>query len=352
MDIHSTPTIKWDISISVIVKILITLGIIFLVYYLQDVLVSLFTAVILMSAIAPLVTILKDKFKISTRFAITVAYLCTVSILITLLYLVIPPLLSQLATFLSDLPKYTRAVISSLGLTSNDTQIDIVRDNVLSYFNEQTGRFAEGAFNATINLFSGFLDAISIGVFTFYLLLEKEAVQGSVLRFIPWLSRKQKKEFTVLLNEIQLRLGHWARGQLLLCFLVGLITYIGLVLLQVQFALPLAVIAGILEIVPIIGPIISAVPAIIVTLAVEPGKSLFVIALYLLVQQLENSFIVPAVMKKAIGLSPIITLLALMVGQKLMGTTGALLSLPASCVVFVVLDYYSKKKEKLSIKLD
>ncbi len=345
-------TVKWDISWSVIIKILVTILTLFLLYYLQDVLVSLFIAIILMSAIAPLVNILKDRFKISAQVAITIAYVCTLSVVITIIYLVVPPLLGQLGIFLGDLPKYTRAVISSVGFSNNDTQIDVVSGNVLTYFNEQTGRFAEGALNFTINLFSGLLSAVSIAVFTFYLLLEKESFHGSILRFIPWISRSQKKELTTLSNEIQVRLGHWARGQILLCFAVGLVTYIGLTLLQVPFALPLAVIAGLFEIVPIIGPIISAVPAIIVTLAVEPDKAIFVVALYLLIQQLENSFIVPQVMRKAIGLSPIVTLLALMIGEKLMGTTGALLALPTSCALFVILEYYSKKKEKISIRLD
>ncbi len=349
---RSKQTINWDISSSAIIKVLVTIGIIFLLYYLQDVLVSLFVAVILMSAIAPLVSILRDRFKISTRFAITISYLCTLAVVITLIYLVVPPLLRQLGLFLVDLPKYTRSVISSLGFFNNDTQIDMYKDNVLNYFNEQTGKVAEGAFNATVTLFSSVLSAISVAVFTFYLLLEKEALHGSPLRFVPWLSHKQKKEFTKLLNEIQIRLGHWARGQMLLCFIVGTLTYIGLSLLQIQFALPLAVIAGMLEIVPIIGPIISSVPAIIVVMAVEPEKAIFVVALYLLVQQLENGFIVPQVMKKAVGLSPIITLLALMIGEKLMGTTGALLSLPATSALLVILDYYSKQKDKLSIRLD
>ncbi len=352
MDLRSTTTIKWDISLSVIVKIVGTAIVLFLIYYLQDVLVSLFIAIILMAAIAPLVSIVKNILKISNRFAITIAYVCTLTVIVTIIYLVVPPLLRQLGLFLVDLPKYTRSVISSLGFFNNDTQIDLYKDNVLNYFNEQTGRIAESAFNATIGLFSGILQAISIAVFTFYLLLEKEATQGSVLRFIPWISHNQKKEITRLSSEIQLKLGHWARGQVLLCLIVGIGTFIGLTLLQVQFALPLAVIAGILEIVPIIGPAISAVPAIIVTLAVEPDKAIFVVALYLLIQQLENSFIVPQVMKKAIGLSPIVTLLALMIGEKLMGTTGALLSLPATTAILVILDYYTKKKDKISIRLD
>lgn len=346
MDNEINQSLKWDISWNVIFKILLTISVIFLVFILQDVVVSLFVAVILMSAIAPLVTILKERFKISTRLAITISYLCAIAVIGSLIYLVVPPLFSQLGLFLSDLPKYTRSVISSLGVANDDSQIDMFRDNVLVYLNEQISKIASGALNVTLGIFSSIIGAISIAVFTFYLLLEKQSVEGSILKYIPWLSSKQKKEIKDVTHEIQVRLGEWARGQIFLCFIVGLITYIGLLLLQVQFALPLAVIAGILEIVPIIGPVIAAVPAIIVTLAVEPGKAIFVIALYLLVQQLENSFIVPQIMKKAVGLSPIVTLLALMIGEKLMGVAGALLSLPAACVIFVVLEYYTKKKDK------
>ena len=131
---------------------------------------------------------------------------------------------------------------------------------------------------------------------------------------------------------------------MILVLIIGVMTYVGLSLLRVNYALPLAVIAGILEIIPMIGPLISAVPAVLVGFAASPILGLGVVALFVLVQQFENTIVVPRVMKKAIGLDPILTMLTILVGGRLFGVMGALLSVPVTLVVIIVLKhfYYSR----------
>ncbi|KKR87373.1 MAG: hypothetical protein UU34_C0005G0047 [Candidatus Curtissbacteria bacterium GW2011_GWA1_41_11] len=122
--------------------------------------------------------------------------------------------------------------------------------------------------------------------------------------------------------------------------------YIGLTLLKVEFVLPLAIIAGILEIVPTIGPIISAVPAVFVALATSPFLALSVVALYFIVQQLENNLMVPIVLSKSTGLSPIITIFSLMLGVRFLGITGAILAVPIVLVLQVVIGAFLNKPTK------
>ena len=114
-------------------------------------------------------------------------------------------------------------------------------------------------------------------------------------------------------------------------------TYIGLALLHIEFALPLAIIAGILEIVPMIGPIISAVPAVLLALAISPVLALSVAVLYIIVQQIENNIFVPIVMKRSVGLSPLVTILSLLIGARLDGIGGAVVSVPIVLVFQVIL---------------
>jgi len=133
--------------------------------------------------------------------------------------------------------------------------------------------------------------------------------------------------FTVLL-QIEKRLGAWVLGQVCLMIFIGLLVYGGLFFLRVEYALPLAIFAGLLEIVPTIGPTVSAIPAVLVAFGSSPGLALSVAALYIIVQQIENNLLVPLVMKQSVGLSPVLTILALMIGGRFGGIAGAVLAVP------------------------
>lgn len=154
------------------------------------------------------------------------------------------------------------------------------------------------------------------------------------------------KRITDVFDKAEARMGAWVRGQLFLMTLIGFMTYIGLVFLGVPYAFPLAIIAGILEIVPIIGPVVSSIPAIFVSFSVAPVLGLAVIGLYIIVQQAENNIVVPLVMRKAVGLNPIVTLIAITVGGKLGGLLGMLLAVPAALVVETVLMELLKLQNK------
>jgi predicted PurR-regulated permease PerM len=119
-------------------------------------------------------------------------------------------------------------------------------------------------------------------------------------------------------------------------FIIGLATYIGLMLLGIDYALSLALIAGLLEIVPVLGPLIAAVPALIVASAISPWATVTVVILYALIQQAENNLIVPKVMGRAVGFSPLVILIILLVGGKLLGVLGALLAIPITLMGFII----------------
>ena len=133
------------------------------------------------------------------------------------------------------------------------------------------------------------------------------------------------------------------RGQLILMLIIGIVSYIGLIFLGVEFAVPLAFLAGLLEVIPTIGPTLSAVPAVIIASGTSPVLALATAALYFVIQQLENQLIVPRVMSKAVGLSPLVVIFALMVGFKIAGIAGAVLSVPAVLLVEILYrDLYLK----------
>jgi predicted PurR-regulated permease PerM len=167
-------------------------------------------------------------------------------------------------------------------------------------------------------------------VFSFYFLLERKHAEKITSAFV---GEEKASAFIAVVKRIEAKLGSWMMGQLFLMLTVGLLCYIGLLLLGVRYALPLAIIAGIFEIVPNIGPIVSAIPAILLALSISPVMALSVGVLYLVIQQLENNVIVPLVMKRSVGLSPVITIFALLVGGQLAGVAGAVLAVPVLLIV-------------------
>jgi predicted PurR-regulated permease PerM len=188
-----------------------------------------------------------------------------------------------------------------------------------------------------VGIFSNIVSVFTIFVITFYLLMERKNLDSLLL----YLFGEQKALNAInIINKVEERLGAWVRGQLTLILIIGTMTYVGLTLLGVPYALPLAIFAGILEVIPNIGPIVSAIPAIIVAISVSPWHIVFVIILYFVVQQLENQLIVPIVIRKSVGLPPLITIVSLLIGFRLAGVIGGILAIPIVVTIETVVSQY------------
>jgi predicted PurR-regulated permease PerM len=153
----------------------------------------------------------------------------------------------------------------------------------------------------------------------------------------------------MLVREIEKKLGSWLVAQLNLMLLIGVLVYVSLLLLQVEFALPLAIIAGLMEILPIIGPWFSGALGVLVALNVSPVFGLIVAGVYFLIQQLENSVVVPVIMKRSTGLAPLVTILSLMIGARIAGLLGAVLAVPTVLILQTLLGYYLTNHTKRSV---
>jgi predicted PurR-regulated permease PerM len=173
-------------------------------------------------------------------------------------------------------------------------------------------------------------------IFSIYLFLEREDIKKFIVKFF----KLDEKKFVLTYDKIETQLGAWVRGQLILCFAVGILTYIFLTIFQVPYALPLALLSGILEIIPVIGPVLTGVILTIIGLTISPTVGIICLVISIAVQQIENNFLVPFVMRKAVGLSPVITIMALLIGQQLMGVLGAIISVPIAAVLSVLVGVY------------
>lgn len=312
-----------------------------LAWKIRAILLALGVSIILMSGFAPLIDYLVSK-KINKTLSVITTFILAISLLGLVLFVIVPPLIKQISLFISDLPTYLLKLSnysSSLGLPS------FTNDSLFQLASAQASAALSNLLSLFFNAFNGFLTFISIAVFSFYLLLERDRIKKSIFVFFPGLPREETLKIT---HQIEKQLGAWVRGELILMFLVGMATWIGLSLLRVQFALPLAVIAGLLEAIAVIGPFLSAVPAVIIVIAsgASPLVIIGIVALYILIQQVENYLLVPSLMREVVGLSPLITIISILIGGSLFGVAGAAIAVPAAAAAQVLMIYIRDSRQK------
>ncbi len=318
---------KIDISHRTVIFTLVVILALWIIYLIRDLLIILFVAIILMSALAPLVNLFA-KLKIPKALGIAITYIIIIAIIAGILATVLPPLIEQSSKLIVTLP-------SLLGQIFKVTNID------KSVFQSELTSLSRNVVSITFAIFDNFLTIIFLLVITFYLLLERNNLENRISSLFLGNEVRTRK----LIVHIQEKLGAWLRGQLILSVIIGVLSYTGLIILNVPYALPLALIAAIMEVVPVIGPIISAIPAILVSLTISPILAMGVTAMYFVIQQTENHFIVPQIMKKAVGLNPLVVILTIAVGTRILGLSGALLAVPMAVVLqIVVTDLIEKQK--------
>ena len=318
-----TGTKKVEISHKTIIFTVFFLLFLWFLYFIREIILVFFVALLIMAVLNPMATRL-SRFKIPRVFSVLVVYLLAFFLIGVAVSGVVPPLADPSAGFAARLPEY----VENLGVAPVISE-QIVKE-LVSQFGALPGQLAK----ITFSLFSNILGVLTVLFIALYMLLARDKLDDHMGAFF---GADQVKKAGRIIDDLERRLGGWARGQLTLMVLVGLMTYVGLRLLNIPFSLPLAILAGILEIVPYIGPIIAAIPLVLIGFGSSLVTGLAAAALALLVQQFENYLFVPKVMEKSVGVSPIITLLALGVGLKVAGIVGVLISVPVVITLQVLL---------------
>lgn len=309
---------KIDISHKTVIFIAIFILALWIIYLIRDLLIILFVAVIFVSALSPLVNFFV-RLRLPKVLSIALTYTIIIAIVAGLIIGMLPPLIEQSSRLIVSAP-------SILAQFFNITNID------KTVFSSELTSLSKNLFSITLSIFDNLLAIIFLLVLTFYMLLEKENLESRIASVF----RNKEERVRRSIVKIEEKLGAWMQGQLILSFLVGILSYIGLLILNIPYALPLAMIAGIMEVIPVIGPIVAALPAVFLAFTISPILSIGVAAMYLVIQQLENHLIVPQVMKRAVGLNPLIVILAIAIGSRLLGIAGALLAVPIAVVFQII----------------
>ena len=190
-----------------------------------------------------------------------------------------------------------------------------------------------GVLTATRSIFNNVTALISILIMAIYMSIDWINIKS---KFVLLFKEKDRKKVGETFIVVENNTGVWLKGQLFLMFVIGLLSYAGLKIVGVQFALPLAIISGLFEIVPIIGPIFSAIVAALVAVVDSPVKALLIVLVFGLIQNVEGNLLVPKVMGKVSGMSPLIILIGLLIGGNLFGIVGAIVAVPVLMIGSVI----------------
>lgn len=335
-----------NISTRTILKILAVAVVILFLYAIRDVLLIVFVALVLAAAISPSITKLERR-GIPRGLGLALIYLGLILLLAVIIFLVVPLVTDELAQFTRAFPDLYQKGFAAFQSVQHSGAASSLEKTIGS-INDTVSQLTKGLFSGVVNFFGGLFSVIGILVLTFYLTIENKGMKPVAVDLAP---AKYRPYLTQLFNRIEARLGQWLRGQLLLGLIIATLIYVALLLLHIKYALVLALIAGVTELLPIIGPFIGAIPAVIVALSQDPLLALWTVLAYILVQQLENHLIVPRVMSKATGLNPVVVIIAVLIGAKLAGITGIILAVPTVIIVSSFVEDFFQQRHQADTEL-
>jgi predicted PurR-regulated permease PerM len=309
---------------------------VYVLWRIQEVIFLLFVAILVATAIEPIVNRLR-RGPFTRGTGVLVVYTAIMLVIGTAAYFVIPNVLNQAGSFTQTLPERliaTRVDVAQLSQPALRGVLLQLLDQLNTAVQvpatpKQEDLVAVGAAAAQT-----IISFLSIFVLAFYWLVERASIKRVLLRSV---SVARAKDVNTVWLEVEEKLGGWVRGQLVLMLAIGVMAGLGYTILGLPNAALLAVAAGLFEIVPMIGPFLAFAPAVVVALTVSPGTAVLVIVYALVIQQIESNVLVPRVMREAVGVSPLTVLLGILIGSALYGLPGAFLAVPLAGAIQVVL---------------
>lgn len=336
---------KLELTWASIWRVIASLALLWFLFRVQDILVVLFLVFIFVAALNPVVS--RWQKKMPRLVVVTLIYLIFFTALIGFGTIFFVPLVEQVNILAKLIPAKIGPLIPLFERLSAGQDLINQFSQGLQNFSGTLTNFSGTLINTTLGVFGGLFTLFTILVLTFYLLLEEKAARHFLANVLP---PRSKESVFFLLNKISVKMGAWVRGQLMLMLIIGVLDFIILLVLQVPAPLPLALWGGLMEVVPFLGPVLGAIPAIVVALVTGSPLSALLVAILmiLVVQQLEGHIIVPKVMEKAVGISPVNVILALLVGGKLYGIVGALLAVPIAAIIAVLVHDWNTVEKAFS----
>lgn len=334
-----------DISTASIIKAIVVVLFFVFLYILKDVLIIFLFGLVTASAISPFANWLDQK-GFPRLWGVLLLFLAVVGLFVLIASLVIPSISADVDQLITTIPGIFEKVSTSLENVQKGAPayLDFVGEiqNILSGLSSYLQQSSQSVVGLVVGIFGGVISFVAVLVISFYLSVTKKGIESFLGSVVP---EKYESYVVDLWKRSEKKVGLWLQGQLLLALIVGLVVYVGLSLMGIKFALIMGMLAFVFEIVPVVGPVLAAIPAIALAFLQDPTLGLWVFMFYVAVQQLENHILVPIVMGRTVGLNPVVVIMALLVGGQLAGIAGMILSVPVATIIVEVIDDMAKKKE-------
>ena len=335
---------------TIFTTLLIVVGV-YLFWILRDLALLVLTSIIIASAIEPGVAFF-IRYRMPRFIAALLIYVLVFGAIFAILYLFFPPIIADAAGFLTAMPRYLDTINITTPLSNITNTVSVVSSQSQAQSYIQTLLSLQSLFTSSsgsvlqllVTFFGGIFSLVLVVILSFYFALQDTGVDDFIRLIMPV---KYEEYYVDLWKRSQKKIGLWMQGQILLSVIVGVLVYLGLLIIGVPYALLLAVFTAMVEIIPVFGSIIAGVVAVIVGYS-DGGVAIaaIVAGLYIVVNQFESNLIYPLIVKKIVGIPPLLVIVALIAGYTLAGFLGAILSVPVSAVLLEFINDFDKRKRR------
>lgn len=329
-----------DISWGALFKIGIASLVFYIIYLVRDVLIWFIFALIISILLTPAIDFLQKR-RIPRVVATILIFISVFIVLGTLIYLIAPIFITQIKGFVGDIPQYFNQIsplLEELGFKVSDSFDDYTQS-----FQGWLTRSSEKIISAILSIFGGIFTTITIFVLAILISLEERGVERVIRIFSP---KKQEEEILNIWRTCQTKVAGWFGVRLLACLFVGIMSYIALLIFNIDYPFALALFAGVTNIIPAVGPIMAGVVIALIAALDSFGIAMVILLIFIIIQQIESDILMPVLAKKFIGLPPALVLISLTIGGKLWGIPGAILAIPLAGIIFeFTRDFLKKRKE-------
>lgn len=350
MSENHTNNIKVSVSTGTLIKILVIGGLVFLAVKLINIILIVLTSIVIASFIESAVKRMKKYIK-NRIFAVFIIYVVTFAVLIGLSSVFIPVFLDEMSLLVASLSQYIpdgsilntfqpAAISGAKGVVNTISSHGTIGD-LINSTQTLASNLSGGLFDVFSQVFGSLLNLILIVIISFYLSIKEKGIENFLRVIIP----DESEEYIIdLWQRTEHKIGLWMQGQMMIGLIIGVLTYLGLTILGVKYSLVLAIITGFFEIIPF-GIYLAVVPAVMFSY-LDGGVTLtlLTLALYFILHQFEAYLIYPLIIKKVIGISPLVIILAILIGLELAGFWGVILAIPFAVCLFEFLDDLEHKK--------
>ena len=335
-----------DLSWATILKVSLAFLCFYLIYLVRDILIWFIFALIISILFEPGIKFLQ-KIKVPRVLSVIFIYVSIFGILGMLIYWMAPMFISEIQNFAKLFPQYFEKIappLKGLGFEAFEN---------IETFTQSLGVMLQKASSDIFSALGLFFGSIGSTIFILAIALFISLEEKGMERFILLISPKKYESYVLTVwQRAQRKVSGWFGARVLACIFVGIAVFVALSLFNVKYALSLALLAGILDIIPLFGPIIAGIIAFVFVAMDSWLKAIFILLAFVLIQQIEGNILSPVLSKKFIGLPPVLVLISLAVGAKLLGLLGAILAIPLAGILFEFLrDFLKKRKEEQAVVL-